>query len=124
MDAGGIRPRRLESTRYGIIRTERRPEVSMKVRPLYDYVLVKRIESEEVAPGGIVIPDTAKDRPQQGEVLAVGKGRLTKDGSLIPLEVKPGERVLFAKYAGNDVKIDGEDYLILREDEIFWVLEG
>jgi len=96
----------------------------MKVRPLYDYVLVKRIEEPETIQGGIVIPDTAKEKPQQGEVLAVGKGRLTKDGNLIPLEVKPGDKVLFGKYAGNDVRIGTEECLILREDEILGILEG
>ncbi len=95
----------------------------MKIRPLYDRVLIKRIEEKEQVQGGIIIPDTAKEKPQQGEVLAVGKGKRLEDGSLVPLDVKAGDKVLFGKYSGNEVKIDGEECLILREDEILGILE-
>jgi len=95
----------------------------MKIRPLYDRVLIKRIEEKEQVQGGIIIPDTAKEKPQQGEVLAVGKGKRLEDGSLVPLDVKVGYKVLFGKYSGNEVKIDGEECLILREDEILGILE-
>jgi chaperonin GroES len=96
----------------------------MKIRPLYDRVLVKRIEEKEQIQGGIIIPDTAKEKPQQGEVLAVGQGKRLEDGTLVPLDVKVGDKVLFGKYSGNEVKIDGEECLIMREDEILGVLEG
>lgn len=95
----------------------------MKVRPLGDRVLVKRLEEEEKTKGGIIIPDTAKEKPQQGKIVAVGNGRTTEDGKVIPLNVKVGEKVLFQKYAGSDIKIEGEDYLILREEEILGVIE-
>ncbi len=95
----------------------------MQLRPLYDRILVKRIEEEEVVQGGIIIPDTAKEKPQQGEVVAVGKGKRLEDGKIVPLEVKVGDRVLFGKYAGNEVKIDGQEYLILREDEVLAIVE-
>ncbi len=97
--------------------------MKVKVRPLADRVLVKRIEEEEVKKGGIIIPDTAKEKPQKGEVVAVGPGRLDEKGQRIPMEVKVGDKVLFSKYAGNEVKIDDEEYLIMREDEILAVLE-
>jgi len=96
----------------------------MKIRPLYDRVLIKRIEEKEQIQGGIIIPDTAKEKPQQGEVLAVGQGKRLEDGTLVPLDVKVGDKVLFGKYSGNEVKIDGEECLIMREDEILGVLEG
>ncbi len=95
----------------------------MKIRPLHDRVLVRRLEEEEQKVGGIIIPDTAKEKPQQGEVIGVGNGKLLENGERVPLDVKVGDRVLFGKYAGADVKIDGEEYLILREDEILAVLE-
>jgi len=95
----------------------------MTIRPLHDRVIVKRLEESETVQGGIVIPDTAKEKPQQGKVIAVGKGTLLEDGELAPLTVKEGERILFGKYAGSEVKIDGEEFLILREDEILAVLE-
>ncbi len=96
----------------------------MQLRPLYDRIVVKRIEEQEQkTAGGIVIPDTAKEKPQEGEVIAVGKGKRLEDGKLIPLEVKKGDRILFGKYSGNDIKIDGEEYLILREDEVLGVIE-
>jgi len=91
------------------------------IRPLHDRVLVKRLDEQEQVRGGIIIPDTAKEKPQQGEVIAVGDGKILKDGTRQPLDVKPGDRVLFGKYGGSEVKIDGEEYLILREDEILGV---
>ncbi|MGQ9673541.1 MAG: co-chaperone GroES [Candidatus Aminicenantales bacterium] len=90
----------------------------MKVTPLYDRVLLKRLEEQEVKKGGIIIPDTAKEKPQEAEVIAVGKGRVTEDGKVIPLEVKKGDRVLIGKYSGTEVTIDGVEHVILREDEI------
>ncbi len=100
--------------------SEKRP----KIIPLKDKVVVKRIEEEEQkTPGGIIIPDTAKEKPQIGEVIAVGKGKVKEDGKIIPPEVKVGDKVLFAKYAGTEIKVDGEDYLIMPEDEILAILE-
>ena len=95
----------------------------MKLRPLQDRILIKRVEEKETVKGGIIIPDSAKEKPQEGEVVAVGNGKKTDDGKVIPLDVKAGDRVLFGKYSGNDIKIDNEEYLILREDEILGVLE-
>jgi len=92
------------------------------VRPLRDRVLVRRLEESEQKVGGIIIPDTAKEKPQQAEVVAVGSGRLLENGDRVPLSVKPGDRVLLGKWSGTDVKIDGEEYLILKEDEILGVL--
>ena len=94
----------------------------MKIRPLYDRIVVKRIEEKETVLGGIIIPDTAKEKPQEGEVVAVGKGKRLEDGKLVPLDVKAGDRILFGKYSGSEVKIDGAEYLILREDEILAVI--
>ena len=91
------------------------------IRPLHDRVLVRRMDEEEQMRGGIIIPDTAKEKPQQGEVVAVGDGKILKDGTRQPLDVRPGDRVLFGKYGGSEVKLDGEEYLILREDEILGV---
>ncbi len=97
----------------------------MKIRPLYDRVVVKRLEEDdEKTEGGIIIPDSAKEKPQKGEVLAAGKGKRLEDGKLVPLDVKVGDKVLFGKYSGNEVKIEGEECLIMREDEILGVLEG
>ena len=96
----------------------------MKLRPLQDRILIKRVEEKETVKGGIIIPDTAKEKPQEGEVVAVGHGKKTEDGKIIPLDVKVGDRVLFGKYSGNDIKIDEQEYLILREDEILGVLEA
>jgi len=93
----------------------------MNVRPLSDRVLVKRLEEEETTKGGIIIPDTAKEKPQQGKVVAVGEGKLLDNGTRITPAVKVGETVLFGKYAGTEIKVDGEEYLILREDDIFGV---
>ncbi|MEO8605742.1 MAG: co-chaperone GroES [bacterium] len=96
----------------------------MKIRPLQDRVIVQRVQEEEKTKGGIIIPDTAKEKPQEGKVVAVGKGKVNDDGKLTPLDVKAGDRILFGKYSGTEVKIDGEDYLIMREDDILGVLEG
>lgn len=95
----------------------------MEVRPLHDHVIVRREMPAEVMKGGIVIPDTAKEKPQEGLVLAVGKGRLTKDGILIPLDVKPSDRVVFGKYSGTEYKRNGDEWVILREEDILAVLE-
>ena len=91
--------------------------MAVNITPLHDRVLVKRLEEKETVKGGIIIPDSAKEKPQEGEVIAVGNGRREK-GELIPLDVKPGDRILFGKYSGNDIKIDDEEYMILKEDEI------
>jgi chaperonin GroES len=95
----------------------------MKIRPLYDRVLVKRLESQERTAGGLFIPDTAKEKPVEAKVVAVGTGRVGDDGKVRPLEVKQGDRVLFAKYTGNEIKLDGEEHLILREDDLLAVLD-
>lgn len=95
----------------------------MKIRPLGDRVLIKRVEEQEVRKGGIIIPDTAKEKPQEGKVIAVGNGKVGEDGKRIPLDVKAGNRVLFGKYAGSEVKIEEEEYLILREEDILGILE-
>ena len=94
-----------------------------KIRPLHDRLLVKRIEEKETVKGGIIIPDTAKEKPQEGEVLAVGNGKVLENGTKIPLDVKVGDKILFGKYSGTDIKVDGEEVLILREDEVLAVLE-
>ena len=96
----------------------------MKIRPLQDRVIVERLAEEEKTKGGIIIPDTAKEKPMEGKVIAVGKGRVAEDGKLIKLDVKAGDKVLFSKYAGTDVKIDCKEYLIMREDDILGVIEG
>ena len=95
----------------------------MKIRPLHDRVIVKRMEGEEKTAGGIIIPDTAKEKPQQGKVVAVGKGRILEKGDVVPLVVKEGDRVLFAKYSGTEVKVEGEELLIMREDDILAICE-
>jgi chaperonin GroES len=95
----------------------------MKIRPLQDRVIVKRVDEEEKTKGGIIIPDTAKEKPQEGKVVAVGKGKVDDDGKLRPLDVKAGDRILFGKYAGTEIKLDGEEHLILREDDILGVIE-
>jgi len=95
----------------------------MKIRPLYDRIVVKRIEEKETMQGGLYIPDSAKEKPQEGEVVAVGKGKRLDDGKLVPLDVQVGDRILFGKYSGSEIKVDGEELLILREDEILGVLE-
>ncbi len=95
----------------------------MKIRPLQDRIIVKRLEEDQKTKGGIIIPDTAKEKPIEGKVIAVGKGKKTDDGKLIALDVKVGDKVLFSKYGGTEVKIDGEEYLIMREDDIVGVIE-
>ena len=96
----------------------------MNFRPLHDRVLVRRVEAEEKTAGGIIIPDSAKEKPQQGKVLAVGKGKVKEDNSRQPLDVKEGDTILFGKYSGQEIRVDGEDYLIMREDEILAILES
>ena len=95
----------------------------MKIRPLNDRILVKRLEEEETTAGGIIIPDSAKEKPAEGEIVAVGPGKQNDQGERIAMDVKPGDRVLFSKYGGTDVKIEGDDYLIMREDDILGVVE-
>jgi len=95
----------------------------MKIRPLQDRVIVKRIEEEEKTKGGIIIPDTAKEKPQEGKVIAVGKGKVNDDGKLTPLDVKVGDKILFGKYSGTEIKLNGEEHLIMREDDILGIVE-
>ena len=95
----------------------------MKIRPLQDRILVKRIDEEETTKGGIIIPDTAKEKPQEGKVIAAGKGKVGEDGKVQPLDVKKGDRVLFSKYSGTEVNIEGEEHLIIREDDVLGVVE-
>ena len=95
----------------------------MKLRPLQDRIIVKRVEEETMTAGGIFIPETAKEKPQKGEIVAVGHGKKTDDGKVVPIDVKVGEKVLFGKYAGTEIKIEGEEYLIMREDDILGVME-
>jgi chaperonin GroES len=123
---GGIRG---AATRAGVAGIPQRHVLflrrqSMNVRPLRDRILVKRIEEEEQKVGGIIIPDTAKEKPQQGKVVAVGNGRVNDEGKVLPLDVKAGDTILFGKYAGTEIKIEGQEYLILREDEVLGVVEG
>ena len=99
--------------------------MAMKIRPLQDRVIVKRLEEEaEKTKGGIIIPDTAKEKPQQGKILAVGKGKVNDDGKVTPLDVKVGDRILFGKYSGSEIKLDGEEHLIMREEDILGVIEA
>ena len=95
----------------------------MKIRPLYDRVLLKRVSVEEKSKGGIILPETSKEKPVEGKVIAVGRGRRGEDGKLMEMDVKKGDRVLFAKYSGNEIKIDGDEHLILREDEILAIVD-
>ncbi|MCF8092413.1 MAG: co-chaperone GroES [Desulfotignum sp.] len=95
----------------------------MSLRPLSDRILVQRVAEDEKTKGGIIIPDTAKEKPAEGKVVATGNGRMGEDGKLLPMDVKVGDRVLFSKYGGTDVKIDGEDYLILRQDDVLGIIE-
>jgi chaperonin GroES len=99
-------------------------KTAVRVRPLHDRVIVERLEEGEQKIGGIIIPDTAKEKPQQGKVIAVGKGKTEKDGKVTPLDVKVGDTVLFGKYSGQEIRIDGEDRLIMREEEILAIIEG
>jgi chaperonin GroES len=94
----------------------------MNLHPLHDRILVKRIEEEEARRGGIIIPDTAKEKPQEGKIVAVGKGKVTEDGKKTPLDVKAGDRILFGKYSGSEVKLDGEEYLIMKEEDVLGIL--
>jgi chaperonin GroES len=96
----------------------------MNIRPLHDRIVVKRIEEQETKIGGLFIPDSAKEKPQEGEVVAVGKGKRLEDGKVVPPDVAKGDRILFGKYSGSEIRIDGEELLIMREDEILGVLEG
>ena len=96
----------------------------MDIRPLHDRLIVRRLEEGEQKIGGIIIPDTAKEKPQQGKVIAAGSGKVKDDGKRVPLDVKPGDQILFGKYTSQEVKLDGEDYLIMREDEVLAVLDG
>ena len=95
----------------------------MKIRPLHDRILVKRLEEQEVKKGGIIIPDTAKEKPQEGKAIAVGNGKVGDDGKRIPLDVKAGDRILFGKYSGSEVKVEDEEYLILREEDVLGIIE-
>jgi chaperonin GroES len=95
-----------------------------KLRPLHDRLLVKRVDEEETVRGGIIIPDSAKEKPQEGKVIAVGKGKVTEDGKVLPMDVKEGDRILFGKYSGTEIKIDGEEFIIMREEEVLGVLSG
>ena len=95
----------------------------MKIRPLHDRILVERLEEKEVKKGGIIIPDTAKEKPQEGKVIAVGNGKVTEDGKKIPLDVKAGDKILFGKYSGSEVKLDDKEYLIMREEDVLAILE-
>ena len=95
----------------------------MKIRPLHDRILVKREEEKEVKKGGIIIPDTAKEKPQEGKVIAVGKGKVNDDGKVMPLDVKVGDKILFGKYSGSEIKMNGEEHLIMREDDILGIVE-
>src|SRR6201997_5726818 len=96
----------------------------MKIRPLYDRIVVKRVEDKETMQGGLYIPDSAKEKPQEGEVVATGKGKRLEDGKLVPLDVQVGDRILFGKYSGSDIKLDGDEFLIMREDEVLGILES
>ena len=98
--------------------------MATKLTPLHDRILVRRVEESETTRGGLIIPDTAKDKPQEGEVVSAGKGKTTEEGKVRPLDVKAGDRILFGKYAGTEVKLDGEDLLIMREEEVLGIIEG
>jgi chaperonin GroES len=95
----------------------------MNIRPLHDRIIVERVEEENKTAGGLIIPDTAKEKPQQGRVIAVGKGKMTEDGKVIPMDVKVGDKILFGKYSGTEIKVEGKEYLMMREDDILGVVE-
>ena len=97
--------------------------MAIKVRPLHDRIIVQRLEEDEQQVGGIIIPDTANEKPQQGKVIAVGKGKVKEDGGILPMDVKDGDTILFGKYSGQEIKLDGDDYLIMREDEVLGVVQ-
>jgi chaperonin GroES len=96
----------------------------MNIRPLYDRIVVRRLEEKETVQGGIIIPDSAKEKPQEGEVIAVGQGKRLDSGKVVAPDVKPGDRILFGKYSGSEIKLDGEEYVIMREDEVLGILDG
>ena len=98
--------------------------MATKFTPLHDRILVRRVEESETTRGGIIIPDSAKDKPQEGEVISAGKGKISEEGKVRPLDVKEGDRILFGKYAGTEIKLDGEDYVIMREEEVLGILTG
>jgi chaperonin GroES len=113
-DAGSVEPQILNILE----------EESMTIRPLYDRIVVKRIEQKEQMQGGLYIPDSAKEKPQEGEVVSVGKGKRLEDGKVVPLDVQVGDRILFGKYSGSDIKLDNDEFLIMREDEVLGILEA
>jgi chaperonin GroES len=96
----------------------------MKIRPLYDRIVTKRIDEQETIRGGIIIPDSAKEKPQEAEVVAVGHGKRLENGEMVPLDVKAGDRILFGKYAGNEIRLDGEEYIIMREEDVLGILDA
>ncbi|HVX66916.1 MAG TPA: co-chaperone GroES [Bryobacteraceae bacterium] len=96
----------------------------MNIRPLYDRIVVKRLEEKETIQGGIIIPDSAKEKPQEGEVVAVGQGKRLENGKVVPLDVKAGDRILFGKYSGSEIKLDGDEFVIMREDEVLGILDS
>ena len=97
---------------------------TIKIRPLHDRIIVKRLEEEEKTKGGIIIPDSAKEKPQEGEVLAIGNGKTLEDGKVLPLDVKVGDKILFSKYSGTEIKVDGNEYLLMKEDDVQAVVEA
>jgi chaperonin GroES len=98
--------------------------MGMNIRPLYDRIVVKRIEDKETIQGGIIIPDSAKEKPQEGEVVAVGQGKRLENGKVVPLDVKAGDRILFGKYSGSEIKLEGDEFVIMREDEVLGILDS
>jgi chaperonin GroES len=98
--------------------------MATKLTPLHDRIVVRRVEESETTRGGLIIPDTAKEKPQEGEVISVGKGKISEDGKVRPLDLKAGDRILFGKYSGTEIKLDGEEFLIMREEEVLGILEG
>jgi chaperonin GroES len=112
----------VRAARVGALAEPERRTKAMKVRPLHDRLLVRRIEEKEMARGGIIIPDTAKEKPMEGKVLAVGNGRVLENGKRLALDVKVGDRILFGKYSGNEIKVDGEEVVIVREDEVLAIM--
>jgi chaperonin GroES len=114
----------LSTPRSSKARAHTKEAIVTKIRPLQDRIIVKRVQEEEKTKGGIIIPDTAKEKPIEGKVIAVGNGKVQEDGKVRPLDVKAGDRILFSKYAGTEIKIDGEEHLIMREDDILGVIEG
>jgi len=113
---------RFQASRFPLCAEWKEETAMAKVRPLHDRLLVKRIEEKETIKGGIIIPDTAKEKPQEGEVIAVGNGKILENGTKLALDVKAGDKILFGKYSGTEIKIDGQEYLILREDEVLAVI--